>query len=268
MKIAVTNHHRMLVGGTESYLNAIIPQLENAGHKVKLFHEAEVLPSTPVIRADSSSDWCELASFSPDVIFNHGLTSPARESELSYTAPVVHFAHNYHGTCISGEKTRKLPSPSACTRRFGTACLAQYLPRHCGGWNPLVMVSDYRTQSDRLSAMRRARVVITASHHIAAEYKRHGMSNVQVAPLFVSAPAFPLPELQSSSFRILFAGRMTAIKGAEILAQAARLIRDRPVQLTLAGEGPDRARLQRTYPEASFPGWLPQSELASASCKP
>ena len=268
MRIAVTNHHCMIVGGTESYLNQVIPLLEQAGHLVKFFHEAEPIgTATPIYATDSSADWSKLASFLPDVIFNHGLASSAQEFELSDIAPVVHFAHNYHGTCISGEKTRKWPSPAACNRRFGIPCISQYLPRHCGGWNPFVMISDYQTQSARHSAMQRARVVVTGSHHMAGEYKRNGMSNIQVAPLFASPNRVQLPEPDLASFRILFAGRMTAIKGPEILAQAAALIRDRPVTLTLAGDGPDRARLQQRYPNANVPGWLSQQDLSAMAAQ-
>ena len=262
MRIAVTNHHRKLVGGTESYLNQVIPLLETAGHSVTLFHEAEVLSNDPTIQCSNhSSDWSKLASFRPNLIFNNGLQSPKLEHGLADVAPVVHFAHNYHGTCISGEKTRKLPHPAACDRHFGPACLAQYLPRNCGGWNPLVMIADYQTQSARHAAMLRAKVVLTASTHMEREYKRNGMKNIQVTALFVLQTANPLPEPDLGSFRILFAGRMTRIKGAAILAQSARLIQDRPVSLTMAGDGPERVQLQQSYPEVNFPGWISQPQL-------
>jgi len=263
VRIAVTNHHRKLVGGTESYLNGVIPELEARGHDVTLFHEAEA--NDPVIHASHHTrDWQKLGSFRNFIIFNHGLQSPEREYGLADLAPVVHFAHNYHGTCISGEKTRKLPQPAACPRQFGPVCLAEYLPRNCGGWNPLVAIRDYRTQSGRLQAMKRAHVVVTASRHMEQEYRNHSIGNVALAPLFVSQKPEPLPTLNQSSFRILFAGRMTEIKGAAILAKAIPLIRRQmsvPVSVTFAGDGPESAEVQRLCPEANFPGWLSQTAL-------
>jgi len=265
MRIAVTCHHRMLVGGTESYLNGILPELEKAGHETVLFHEAPVSSGAPVIAAARhSSEWSDLASFRPNLIFNQGLVSPERELSLASLAPVVHFAHNYHGSCISGEKTRKLPHPAACSRHFDARCLAQYLPRNCGGWNPLVMFHDYGIQSARRRAMARAHVVVAASVHMKQEYERNGMKNIRLAPLFVSQNQLPLREPELGSFRILFAGRMTQIKGAAILAEAAPSIRNQigiPLTLTFAGEGPDRARVREICPEAHFPGWIPQQQL-------
>ena len=265
MKIAITNHHRKLVGGAESYLNGIIPELEQAGHQILLFHEDAVLPKDPVVTASTHTNrWMELASFRANLIFNQGLMSPALEEALSGLAPVAHFAHNYHGTCISGEKTRKLPHASACSRCFGPACLAQYYPRNCGGWNPVAMLHNFRVQGGRLRAMARAKVVVTASRHMQQEYQRNGIENVQIAPLFVSQNAAPLPEPETSSFRILFAGRMTRVKGASLLAAASPLIRNRiarPVEFTFAGDGPDGARVQQLCPEAHFTGWLPQTRL-------
>ena len=263
MRIAVCNHHRKLVGGAETYLTGILPELTKAGHEVTLFHEDEVLPDEQTVCAPShTQNWADLPPYRPDVIFNQGLISPSREYGLSDIAPVVHFAHNYHGTCISGEKTRKLPIPAACPRCFGPACLAQYLPRNCGGWNPLTMVENYRTQSGRHHAMARARIVLTASRHMQQEYRNSGMRDVRLAPLFV-APSTWRPEPHPSPLRILFAGRMTRVKGASILAEAAASIRDRlgNVAFTFAGDGPDRAHAQHLCPDASFPGWIPPQQL-------
>jgi glycosyltransferase involved in cell wall biosynthesis len=255
MRIAVTNHHRQLTGGTESYLAGILPELERAGHHVCLFHEAPLAPAAPSIPTQNHSmDFGTLRAFRPAVIFNHGLQSPATEHSLAHIAPVVHFAHNYHGTCISGEKTHKFPTPTPCQRTLGLPCLAHYFPHRCGGLNPLVMLREYGTQSARLGALRRVTAIVTASRHMQAEYLRHQLSPVHCVPLFVTPP-----ELQHQGGQgLLFAGRMTAIKGARYLALAAR---DLDIGLTFAGDGPERASLQRLCPNARFPGWLAQHEL-------
>lgn len=263
MKIAVTNHHRKLAGGTESYLHGIIPELEARGHEVLLFHEAEAGSGPTIQAANHTRDWEKLASFRKNIIFNHGLHSPDSEYQLSSLAPVVHFAHNYHGTCISGEKTRKLPHAAPCPRRFSPVCLAEYLPRNCGGWNPLIAIRDYQTQSGRLEALRHAHTIVTASRHMEAEYRNHQLPRVERAALFVS-PQPPLPPPPTGVLRILFAGRMTRIKGASLLAAAAPLIRRQmslPVEITFAGDGPERPEAQRLCPEAAFPGWVSQTAL-------
>src|SRR5262245_54839144 len=65
----------------------------------------------------------ELFAWSPDVLFCHGLTDPALEAELQGAAPGVALAHNYFGTCISGQKAHQFPRPCPCARTFGPACV-------------------------------------------------------------------------------------------------------------------------------------------------
>ncbi len=255
MRIAVTNHHGQVVGGTESYLNGVLPELSRRGEEIALWHEAAL--TTDAIEApERFTDFGTLPAWHPDVIFNHGLQSPEREYGLSGIAPVVHFAHNYHGTCISGEKTHKFPTPVVCTRPLGPGCVAHYLPHRCGGLNPIVMLRDYSTQSRRLAALRQARAIVTASRHMEAEYSNHGLTPVHRVPLF----ARPETRTRKGGRGLLFAGRMTAIKGARYLAQAAAILR---VPVTFAGDGPERHALQRLCPQATFTGWLPQPELRS-----
>ncbi len=261
MRIAITNHHRQLVGGTESYLNGIIPALEQLGHAVTLFHEADVARGSACIRAGNhSTDFSTLRAFRPHVIFNHGLQSPVVETSLAALAPVVHFAHNYHGTCISGEKTHQFPSPEPCARTLGAGCLGHYFPHRCGGLNPLVMVREYQIQSARLGALRQATAIVTASQHMQAEYTRHGLAPVHRVPLFADS-TFPA---HTGGSGILFAGRMTRSKGAQFLAEA---VRDLDTAITFAGDGPERADLERHCPRAAFPGWLPQSELRALAAQ-
>ena len=255
MRIAVTNHHGQLTGGTESYLNGVIPEFARRGYPVALWHEAEVASGTPKIDApEYCQDFDTLLAWRPDVIFNHGLQSPERECGLADIAPVIHFAHNYHGTCISGEKTHKFPTPVACGRALGPGCLAHYLPHRCGGLNPLVMMRDYRTQSGRLAALRRARGIVTASVHMKAEYRSHGLTAVHRVALFAN------PEMRTTKGGrgLLFAGRMTAIKGGRYLAEAARML---DTAVTFAGDGPERDELRRLCPKAKFTGWVPQEQL-------
>jgi glycosyltransferase involved in cell wall biosynthesis len=261
MRIAITNHHRQLIGGTESYLNGIAPELARQGHEVALFHEAPVSPGAPAIRIDRhSGDFSALPDFQPDVIFNHGLQSPSLEYSLADIAPVVHFAHNYHGTCVSGEKTHKFPTPTPCARTLGVSCLGHYFPHRCGGLNPLVMFREYDVQTARLRALRRTSAVIAASRHMQAEYMRHGLTPVNLVPLFVTPSTLP----HKGGRGLLFAGRMTAIKGARILAEAAGGLE---IGLTFAGDGPERADVQRLCPHAHFPGWVPQDALRALAAE-
>jgi glycosyltransferase involved in cell wall biosynthesis len=271
MRIACTNHHRQLVGGTESYLKRIIPELTRLGHTVSLWHENRVSPGAASIDAptvfhvgpDSPS---QLKSWQPDMIFNNGLMQMDWESSLSSIAPVVHYAHNFYGTCISGEKTRKRPSPQPCDRCFGPACLVQYLPRGCGGLNPLRMWHDYQLQLQRSHNLRRAATVVTASRYMQDEYRKQGLPNVKCAPLFVEPPS-PQPGIFPR--RLLFCGRMTRLKGGDLLLDAIpeveRLLAG-PVEVFFAGDGPERKRWESRGGNAKFTGWISQQALRDLRC--
>jgi glycosyltransferase involved in cell wall biosynthesis len=271
MRIACTNHHRQLVGGTESYLKRILPELARQGHTVSFWHEGKVAPGAgaidaPEIFAVNPGFPDQLRSWQPDLIFNNGLMQMAWEAKLSSIAPVVHYAHNYYGTCISGEKTRKWPAPRPCDRCFGPACLVQYLPRSCGGMSPLTMWHDYQLQSQRLENLRHASAIVTASRHIQNEYTKHGFQNVHCAPLFVEqAAARP----NANRHRLLFCGRMMRLKGGDVFLDAIpeveRLL-GRPIEVFFAGEGPERKAWESRNNKARFTGWISQQALQDLEC--
>ena len=79
----------------------------------------------------------DVSDWNPDVVFLQGVEAPALESVLASRFPTVLFAHNYHGTCISGTKCHARPGFEVCRRTLGLGCLTAYFPRRCGGRNPL-----------------------------------------------------------------------------------------------------------------------------------
>jgi glycosyltransferase involved in cell wall biosynthesis len=266
MRIACTNHNRQLAGGTESYLKRLIPALVGLGHEVSFWHEGAVAEGAPAIDAPEvfavgPESPGMLQRWKPDLIYNNGLMFMDWEESLGSIAPVVHYAHNYYGTCITGEKTRKFPEPRPCGRCFGAACLSQYFPRRCGGLSPRTMWQDYRLQSQRFRHLARCAAIVTASRHIENEYRGHGFPRVYRAPLFVDSPTLRAAPVQN---RILFCGRMTALKGGQLLAGAVPEVEKligRPVEVFFAGDGPDLELWRRRCPSAKFTGWISQQAL-------
>src|SRR3954447_12274427 len=59
--------------------------------------------------------------------------------------------------------------------------------------------------------------------------------------------------------KFLFVGRLDHDKGAELLAQSAR---DAGVPIQMVGDGPLRALLQKSYPEAELMGWQSRERVA------
>jgi hypothetical protein len=192
MRIAILNWSNRRIGGTGTYLSAVMPHLERAGHDVGLWHEVNTpadydpIPLPPSAPVWSVADLglepalAALRSWRPHLLYAHGLLDPAVERRTLEIAPSVFFAHNYYGTCISGAKTFKYPSVTPCDRQFGWQCLAHYYPRRCGGWNPVTMVRQYRQQRDRLELLSHYNAIVTHSTHMQKEYINHGLNTARV----------------------------------------------------------------------------------------
>jgi glycosyltransferase involved in cell wall biosynthesis len=185
--------------------------------------------------------------------------------------PVVKFMHAYFGTCISALKMHAFPSAVACGRTLGPACLALYGPRHCGALKPSALVNGYRWARSQQQLLPRYRAIVIASEHMAEEYVRHGASRDRLAmlPLF---PSHPVAALRSEPRdTVLFMGRMTTLKGGDMLVRAvdrARSDLGRPIRLIMAGDGPQRTEWQRLARRkrvaAEFPGWLDSAQRVRA----
>jgi glycosyltransferase involved in cell wall biosynthesis len=277
MRILIAHEAPAGAGGVESYLAALMPALAARGHAVAFLHynpRAEQGP-TRLLRAEFPSasvadDGLEGAvgkvrDWRPDVCFSHNMRALEVDERLATEWAAVKMLHGYFGTCVSGQKAHAFPGVVPCSREFGPACLALYLPRKCGQLRPLGMFAQYAWASRQRALFAAYSQVVVASAHMGAEYGRHGIGSdrVTIAPLFPTAggvtPMRPLPAEPA----ILFMGRMTAIKGGALLAHAvAEVVRvcGRPLRVVFAGEGPEQARLQQLTRQlridASFPGWL------------
>jgi glycosyltransferase involved in cell wall biosynthesis len=293
MRVCITTWSNGRVGGIETYLSKVIPELARAGLEVGFFHETGTPTNRKSISLQTATrTWsvdelgrdgalAGLRKWQPDVLYSHGLRDPELEAQILDIAPAVFFLHSYYGTCISGGKTFKSPTIRPCECRFGWPCLLRYYPRRCGGWNPLSMVREYQRQHDRLELLTRYKAILAHSAHMVDEYAAHGLRVQQIAhPIEPAEKTFEWParsttavqdpELYSHAstpWRLLFIGRMDQLKGGRILLQALPRVVDilrRPVSVVFAGDGPDRGaweriaqRLSSERPDVTgrFVGW-------------
>ncbi len=289
VRLAILNGNARVVGGIETYLSVVLPALRGRGHELAILCES-LLPADRAWVSDDSRipRWGtgelgiepsldRLRAWHPDVVFAHGCRSVALEGAAAEVAPFVYFAHGYYGTCISGAKTHKWPAIEPCHRRFGAACLALYLPRRCGGLNPLTMWRQFLNERERLRVVRRARLVTVTSRAMAEEYRRHGVGDrVRVVHLPLTAPVggHGPAELPAATHpvRLLFLGRMDVLKGGQHLLAALPRVRaalGRPIQLQMAGDGAHRARWELLANrmaardpavQIEFAGWVGEDE--------
>jgi glycosyltransferase involved in cell wall biosynthesis len=300
MRIAVVNWSSRKVGGTETYLDEVVPELSAIGHDVAFLCEFDGPADRPPIRlAHGSPHWCvaevgavgalaALHQWKPDVIYVHKLVNVGFHERAAEAAPGVFFVHDYYGTCISGLKTFKFPVAKPCVRRFGWQCLMHYFPHRCGGRSPVTMWRLFREQSRRLQLLRRYNALVTHSSHMRSELLKHGFrpervhkSSYLVEPVHTiardsgesSRPGRDGDAPKCDANRLLFLGRMDRLKGGLILLDALPIIADGlhgPVRVTFAGDGPDRAawerrarRLRASNPavRVEFTGWLDETSL-------
>jgi glycosyltransferase involved in cell wall biosynthesis len=276
MKLLVANHTSEIVGGAEQYLAKVVPALIQTGVTVRFLSEGETpFPGgVQTWRSTEREQRSEIEAWKPDVVFVHGLSDVSIEKWLLERYPAVLFAHNYYGTCISGEKRHRFPNNVTCERRFGPACLAMYLPRGCGPLGLGAFAVEYPRQVQRNRLLARYKEVIVASHHMGNELTRHGARSVTVAPLFVDAPPEALRTRSEKTF--VFVGRMTEPKGGHVAIAACRWLAMRlgvDVELDMVGSGPEQPRWEsearRLGVRARFYGWLDparRDEIVSSAC--
>ena len=192
MRIGVVTWNARKVGGTEAYLDRVLPGLHHAGHQVALLSQVDspadrtricVPKGSPlycVSTAGSGQALDQLHKWRPDLIYLQGLDDSDLEARLSTIAPVVFFAHNYYGTCVDGSKLFSFPTAKPCERAFGLGCLLNFYPRRCGGLNPITMARAYCEKAARLRILRGYRAILTASEHMRREYLKHGFAESAV----------------------------------------------------------------------------------------
>jgi glycosyltransferase involved in cell wall biosynthesis len=272
MRILLANEGAYDAGGVSTYLRALVAALRARGHSLAFLHyNPAPAASTPLVEpafgvrelgVHAALD--AVARWAPDVCYSHNMQPLDVDRALLQRWPVVKMMHGYVGTCISGQKAHAWPSRVVCNKPFGAACLAHFLPRRCGEAAPLKMWRRYDWTRQQRAQFSGYAALVVASAHMRREYLAAGVpgSRVHAIPLFAPdrierAPVAPATD------RVVFLGRMTALKGGDILVQAvagASRLLGRPVALTMAGDGPARLAWAKQAARArvvtEFPGWL------------
>ena len=280
MRILIANCHRDIVGGTEKYLQSLIPALGSAGHEVGLVYEYGPVSGGPSIdpaeaglpawsreELSDAAAWQQLERWNPSVVYLNGLESNDLENSLLDRYPAVFFGHGYYGTCGTGRKCHAFPDVRPCSRSFGPACLLLHYPRRCGGLNPLSTLHIFRQQGRRKSFLPRYRAVLVASQHMWDEYANNGVAaeRLHKIPLFTTEIQ---PQREPRRARrvpqgILMISRLTNLKGGDYLLKSLPLAEQmlgRNLSITVAGSGPELPKLQELASDlrvkAEFTGWV------------
>jgi glycosyltransferase involved in cell wall biosynthesis len=275
VRLLISNDGYQDTGGVQSYLEAIVTGLQSRGHDIAMLYQdrTPAMPSNgtshglrhfSVARDGLEATMAAVARWQPETCYSNNMSDLGVDRRLMAIAPVVKFMHGYFGTCVSGLKMFGLPVARPCQRKFGVACLAMYLPRRCGGLNVLKIPGQYRWTREQHALIGRYSAIVVASEHMKDEYVNNGADarNVHVNALF--APEAPRPREPDADIppSVVFLGRMTRLKGGGLLVRAVAQASARlgtPIQLTMVGDGPERAAWERLAARlnvaATFTGW-------------
>jgi glycosyltransferase involved in cell wall biosynthesis len=260
-------------GGVDTYLRRLVPALRSRGHQVAFLHYSRrsassrpiAEPAFGVLDLGLDAALARTAAWQPDVCFSHNMRPLDVDRALARRWPVVKMMHGYLGACISGLKSHAWPGRRPCGKPFDVACLAYFLPRRCGSASPVTMWRQYAWARRQRTLFGGYAGLVVASDHMRREYLAAGVpgSHVHTIPLFAPEPVALAPARPAAD-RVVFLGRMTALKGGDLLVDAvghASHALGRTVTLTLVGDGPARpawrARARRIGVDAEFTGWMP-----------
>jgi glycosyltransferase involved in cell wall biosynthesis len=274
MKIAVAHDSLDTEGGVESYLLSVILELRARGHQLALVYHwrntsrsalrSSVHVALGVEERGLDGVAKELDRWAPDVCYSHNMGPLEVDRRLLRDRPVVKMLHGYFGTCVSGLKMHTLPKTQACHRTFGPACLALYFPRRCGQLSPRAMLQGYRWSRDQRALFAQYASIVVASRHMSDEVVKHGVARerVSVLPLFSTVKCDGAQTVAEPD-TVLFGGRMTSLKGGDVLITAASIasrLLGRPVRLVMAGDGPQKEAWRNMAAaagvNAEFTGWV------------
>jgi glycosyltransferase involved in cell wall biosynthesis len=278
MRILVANDGVGDVGGVQRYLETVAEGLAARGHELAFLHRdaAASAPPAPPFQQDFTiaengieATLDRVAGWRPDLCFSHNMNVLDIDRALVTRWPVVKFMHGYFGTCIGGQKRFGFPVVQPCDRRFGVSCLALYGLRHCGELKPGAFIRHYQWAREQQSLLGSYRAIVVASHHMKREFVRNGVEpfRVEVNPLFPTHAEHPGdspgPAVSSGEWSVAFVGRMTVLKGGDVLVDAigeAIQRMGRSIRLLLMGDGPQRAAWEQRAASRRVPctslGWL------------
>ncbi len=285
MKILLANEARRGGGGVETYLASLVDSLAARGHGVALLYanpSAELGPTTiaPQHAWSVADEGLEAAltrvrEWRPDVCISHNMRPLEVDERLTASWRTFKMMHGYFGSCVSGQKAFTFPSIVTCVRRCDAGCLAYYLPRRCGQLRLDLMVSQYRWAMRQQRLFSRYAGILVASDHMRREYLRYDVAadRVHTIPLFAATDDVT-SVAGGRPIDVLFIGRMTTLKGPDVLVRAAAnasSVLGRPLHVVIAGDGQVRTEVEelaRGFEAAGMlsvemPGWIDAGTRAS-----
>ena len=223
---------------TDELLNGSF--LKRAGAPLNVIHNQKIFEQLRELQSQHRFDAWEIhntfPAFSPAVY----------EAALELGATVIQYLHNYRFSCVNGMFLNQGQPCHRCIggtfwAAFRTACWRSN--RWASGIAGIALARVRRLFSsiDIWVAISAAQKLRHVEMGIPAE-------RIRVVPHFLDAPIDVRPNVPEHGY-FLFLGRLSQEKGLWQLLQGWRLLKARTAKLVIAGEGPERTRLENVCRE-------------------
>lgn len=251
MRILLVNESaRCHTGGAHRVVVETLGLLADAGHETALAYSdgqaSEV--ACPVYRFSSAAGdsllrarWEEiLRDFRPDIVQVHLTDHPFFLHAAGQMVPLVRFLHDQSWFCSAGD--RMVNGYAPCHRAHGAACLWHHYVSGCGGRNPAGNWQRWQRVARNIG-QGRGQIFQVASEFMASGLVENGIPRaaIQVIPLYARPPVVQAPTLPG---RMVVASRLVPAKGVHIVIAAMAELKDVNCSLVVAGDGPERSRLE------------------------
>jgi glycosyltransferase involved in cell wall biosynthesis len=298
MRILFCNKYNYPFSGTEVYLFEVMELMRARGHQVALFSMADsrgrstpydrhFMPHTDFKRA---SGWFHNIRLAGQAIYSREARRRIRAMIAEFRPDVAHIRNIYHhlSPSILWElKAQKVPvvyhlndfkvlCPSYNLVSRGEACEAckggkfwHALQENCypGRAAPLLLVAEAYIHKWLGTYRKCVDCFLAPSQFVRDKFVEHGWdpAKFEVLPHFQTDK--PLTALQAPNAPLLYFGRLSAEKGVADLLHAMQRLPG--LRLVVAGDGPDRDRLQRIAAQlglhnVEFAGHIRGAELDRA----
>jgi glycosyltransferase involved in cell wall biosynthesis len=199
---------------------------------------------------------------SPSVVHLHQFDDPTVLAFLREHAPVVSSVHGYVA-CTSG--VHYFGPGEQCTRAHGPGCVPNLLLRGCAHTlDPRPLPAAYRRATNAVQALAAADLAISYSSAVDRHLAVNDIARRVVIPLFTTMQPVS-GSGHAERRRVVFAGRVVAPKGVNVLIRAAR---DVDGEFVICGDGWKLAAMRRlaerlgVSERVHFRGWVGAEQLA------
>ena len=240
MKILHINEHLAPLGGVETYLIALLPELAARGYVQQVIYSSgdpQWWPDSfeiPVLRRAGFSHHLEIAEKltallqreKPDIIHIHNFQSVAVVQAAMAYGPTVMTAHDHRAICPSNTFFFKRTREECCRKGAGLACFLHSATKQSVSLRPKYGTYFYYRSRWMMANAGKLAHIITPSTRVKERFVDAGLPSNKITPLpyFCSLEPLDRPRSLPTHPTITFIGRVAGYKGFEFFVEALGLL--------------------------------------------